>query len=68
MNDKLRTDATDLLFDAILQLKTKEECYNFLLFLAYGLCVNYPETLYLWGVPFWRELSHNRHFHKKESG
>lgn len=29
MNDKLRTDATDLLFDAILQLKTKEECYNF---------------------------------------
>lgn len=29
MNDKLKTPASDLLFDAILSLKTKEECYDF---------------------------------------
>lgn len=29
MNKKLKTDAVDALFDAVLQLKTKEECYNF---------------------------------------
>ncbi len=29
MNKKIRTDAVDHLFDAILCLKDKEECYNF---------------------------------------
>lgn len=29
MNDKLRTESTDSLFDAILQLRTREECYAF---------------------------------------
>jgi len=29
MNNKLKNDAVDFLFDAILQLKSKEECYNF---------------------------------------
>ncbi len=29
MNKKIRTDAVDHLFDAILHLQTKEECYNF---------------------------------------
>ncbi|MBP9997032.1 MAG: TrpR YerC/YecD [Lachnospiraceae bacterium] len=29
MNPKIRTDAVDHLFDAILTLKDKEECYNF---------------------------------------
>jgi len=29
MNNKIRTDAVDHLFDAILCLKDKEECYNF---------------------------------------
>jgi TrpR-related protein YerC/YecD len=29
MNKKLKTDAVDYLFDAILQLQNKEECYNF---------------------------------------
>lgn len=29
MNKKLKTDAVDYLFDAILQLQSKEECYNF---------------------------------------
>ncbi len=29
MNAKLRTEAVDLLFDAILNLKDKEECYRF---------------------------------------
>ena len=29
MNKKIKTDAVDQLFDAILCLKTKEECYNF---------------------------------------
>ena len=29
MNKKLKTDAVDHLFDAILCLKTREECYNF---------------------------------------
>lgn len=29
MNKKLKTDAVDQLFDAVLQLKTREECYNF---------------------------------------
>ena len=29
MNNKLKNDAVDYLFDAILQLKSKEECYNF---------------------------------------
>ena len=29
MNKKIRTDAIDHLFDAILCLKDKEECYNF---------------------------------------
>lgn len=29
MNNKLKTDAVDHLFDAILHLQTKEECYNF---------------------------------------
>jgi TrpR-related protein YerC/YecD len=29
MNSKLRDEHTDSLFDAILQLKDREECYNF---------------------------------------
>lgn len=29
MNKKIRTDAVDHLFDAILSLENKEECYNF---------------------------------------
>ena len=29
MNDKLKSPATDLLFDAGLSLKTREECYRF---------------------------------------
>lgn len=29
MNKKIRTDAVDHLFEAILTLKEKEECYNF---------------------------------------
>ncbi len=29
MNDKIRTEAVDYLFEAILQLKNKEECYLF---------------------------------------
>ena len=29
MNKKLKTDAVDRLFDAVLCLKTREECYNF---------------------------------------
>ncbi|MCM1088371.1 MAG: YerC/YecD family TrpR-related protein [Muribaculaceae bacterium] len=29
MNKKLKSDAVDHLFDAILCLETKEECYNF---------------------------------------
>ena len=29
MNKKLKADAVDQLFDAILCLKTKEECYSF---------------------------------------
>lgn len=29
MNKKLKTDAVDHLFDAILSLETKEECYDF---------------------------------------
>ena len=29
MNKKIKTDAVDHLFDAILQLQTKEECYSF---------------------------------------
>ncbi len=29
MNKKLKTDAVDQLFDAILCLQTREECYNF---------------------------------------
>ena len=29
MNSKIRTEAVDQLFDAILQLENKEECYNF---------------------------------------
>lgn len=29
MNKKLKNDAVDYLFDAILQLHSKEECYNF---------------------------------------
>ena len=29
MNNKIRTDAVDQLFDAILLLENKEECYNF---------------------------------------
>lgn len=29
MNDKLKTASTDSLFDAILSLQTKEECYQF---------------------------------------
>jgi TrpR-related protein YerC/YecD len=29
MNDKLRTEATDTLFNAILQLRDLDECYDF---------------------------------------
>ncbi|MDO4487983.1 MAG: YerC/YecD family TrpR-related protein [Eubacteriales bacterium] len=29
MNEKLKTDAVDHLFDAILTLETKEDCYKF---------------------------------------
>lgn len=29
MNKKIKTPAVDHLFDAILQLKSKDECYNF---------------------------------------
>ena len=29
MNEKIKTDAVDFLFDAILCLETKEECYSF---------------------------------------
>lgn len=29
MNKKIRTDAVDHLFDAVLNLKDKEECYSF---------------------------------------
>ncbi len=29
MNQRLQTEAVDVLFDAILQLKTREECYLF---------------------------------------
>lgn len=29
MNNKLKTEAVDQLFDAILTLENKEECYNF---------------------------------------
>ena len=29
MNSKIRDDNTDFLFDAILQLRNKEECYQF---------------------------------------
>ena len=29
MNRKIRTEAVDQLFDAVLSLKTKEECYSF---------------------------------------
>lgn len=29
MNSKLKNDQTDFLFDAILTLKTKEDCYRF---------------------------------------
>ncbi len=29
MNKKIRTEAVDALFDAVLNLKTREECYNF---------------------------------------
>lgn len=29
MNDKIRTEAVDHLFQAILTLKTKDECYDF---------------------------------------
>ncbi len=29
MNKNLKTEAADHLFDAVLQLQTKEECYNF---------------------------------------
>ncbi|MBR2339142.1 MAG: TrpR-like protein, YerC/YecD [Clostridia bacterium] len=29
MNSKIKDDYTDFLFDAILQLKTREECYQF---------------------------------------
>ena len=29
MNQKIRTDAVDYLFDAIMELKSKEECYIF---------------------------------------
>ena len=29
MNKKIKTEAVDCLFEAILSLKTKEECYSF---------------------------------------
>ena len=29
MNEKIRDDNVDFLFDAILELRSKEECYNF---------------------------------------
>ncbi len=29
MNDKIHNERTDFLFDCILSLETKEECYNF---------------------------------------
>ncbi len=29
MNNKIQTEAVDVLFDAILNLKTREECYTF---------------------------------------
>ena len=29
MNDKLKNEATDAMFDAILSLKNREECYSF---------------------------------------
>ena len=29
MNNKIKTEAVDHLFEAILYLQTKEECYNF---------------------------------------
>ena len=29
MNNKLKNNAVDYLFDAVLQLQSKEECYNF---------------------------------------
>ena len=29
LNSKLKNDATDFLFEAILSLETKEECYRF---------------------------------------
>lgn len=29
MNKKLKTEAVDILFDAILSLENREECYNF---------------------------------------
>lgn len=29
MNKKIRTDAVDFLFDAIMSLENREECYNF---------------------------------------
>ncbi len=29
MNDKLKSEAADMLFEGILQLKTVEECYDF---------------------------------------
>lgn len=29
MNKKIRTEAVDSLFDAVLSLQTREECYNF---------------------------------------
>ena len=29
MNDRMKTEATDALFDAILSLRSKEECYDF---------------------------------------
>ena len=32
MNDKLRNKSVDYLFDAILSLKSKEECYDFFFF------------------------------------
>ena len=33
MNSKLKNDQTDFLFDAILSLKNKEDCYRFFVFL-----------------------------------
>ena len=29
MNKKIKTESVDYLFDAILNLKNKDECYNF---------------------------------------